>query len=233
MSIPAVSLGLITLMPRVIVYNSVSVDGAIKDFEINVELHYKVAGKIGADAMLVGSNTAKSGIEMFTDAFPSEEPADFFKPAIDEVDDRPFWIIPDSRGVLNGLLHVLRRSGYSKDVILLVSSKTPSGYLEYLKARNFDFIIAGDNYVDYTVALEEINRRYGVKTLVTDSGGILAGILIERGLVDEIQLLVSPQIVGKTASNLFRNINQNVKLQLLNSRSVNNSHVLLIYKVIR
>ena len=47
------------MMPKVIIYNSVSVDGAIKDFEVDVQLHYAVAGEIGADALLAGSNTAK------------------------------------------------------------------------------------------------------------------------------------------------------------------------------
>ena len=53
------------MIPKVTVYNSVSVDGAIKDFEVDVQLHYAVAGEIGADALLAGSNTAKTGIELF------------------------------------------------------------------------------------------------------------------------------------------------------------------------
>jgi 2,5-diamino-6-(ribosylamino)-4(3H)-pyrimidinone 5'-phosphate reductase len=46
------------MLPKVIVYNSVSVDGAIKDFDVDIALHYEVLGKLGADALLVGSNTA-------------------------------------------------------------------------------------------------------------------------------------------------------------------------------
>ena len=31
------------MLPKVVVYNSVSVDGAIKDFDVDVALHYEVA----------------------------------------------------------------------------------------------------------------------------------------------------------------------------------------------
>jgi hypothetical protein len=34
------------MLPRCVVFNSVSVDGAIKDFDLNIALHYEVLGKI-------------------------------------------------------------------------------------------------------------------------------------------------------------------------------------------
>jgi hypothetical protein len=36
-----------------------------RDFNVNVQLHYELLGRIGADVLLVGSNMAKMGIEMF------------------------------------------------------------------------------------------------------------------------------------------------------------------------
>lgn len=221
------------MLPKVVVYNSVSVDGAIKDFDVDVQLHYEVLGRIGADALLAGSNTAKTGVELFMKTVPPEEPSDFFKPNLQEDDDRPIWVIADSRGVLQGVLHIHRKSGYAKDIVLLVSSRTSGAYLDYLKARNYDFIVAGDDHVDYRAALEELNKCYGIRTVVTDTGGVLAGILLESGLVDEVQLLVSPEIVGKKAVNLFRTLSQAVKLELIKNEAVKENHTLLIYKVSR
>ncbi len=129
-----------------------------------------------------------------------------------------------------GLLHVYRQSGYGKDVIILVSSTTPKGYLEYLKERNYDYIVAGSDHVDYRAALEELNRRYGFETIVTDTGGVLAIILLEQGLVSEIQLFVAPQIVGKKAVGLFRSLTQPVKLRLKRTKKVK-EHALLVYEV--
>jgi 2,5-diamino-6-(ribosylamino)-4(3H)-pyrimidinone 5'-phosphate reductase len=219
------------MLPKVIVYTSVSVDGAIKDFDVDIALHYEVAGRIEAEAMLVGSETARSGIELFTKPLPPEQPSDFMKPQIEADDERPYWAIADSRGILEGLLHIYRQSGYGKDVIILASNKTPKTYLEYLKARNYDYIVAGNDHVDYKTALEELNKLYGVKTVATDTGGVLASVLLEQGLVDEVQLLVAPQIVGKKAVNLFRSLNHTVKLELIRCETIKENYVLLAYRV--
>jgi 2,5-diamino-6-(ribosylamino)-4(3H)-pyrimidinone 5'-phosphate reductase len=219
------------MSPKVIIYNSVSVDGAIKDFDINIGLHYEVLGRIGADAILAGSSTVKTGIEFFVKDVPLEQPSDFAKPKNDFNDKRSIWVIADSKGILKGLLHIFRRSEYTKDVKLLVTNQTSKEYLNYLKIRNYDFIVAGDDHVDFSLALEELEERYGLKTVVTDTGGILASVLLDRKLVDEVQLLISPQIVGNKATNLFRTLTQDVRLELVRHQTINKSHVLLIYKV--
>jgi 2,5-diamino-6-(ribosylamino)-4(3H)-pyrimidinone 5'-phosphate reductase len=90
--------------------------------------------------------------------------------------------------------------------------------LDYLIAKHYDFIVAGEDHVDYRVAMEELNNRYAIRTVVTNTGGVLAAALLERKLVDELRLLISPKIVGKKAVNLFRNPNQLVKLDLLKNK---------------
>jgi len=219
------------MLPKVVVHNSVSLDGAIKGFDVDIGLHYQVAGEIGAELMLVGSDTAKNGIELFMKTVPKEQPSDFQKPQIKEGDERAYWAIADSRGKLEGLLHVYRQSGYGKDVLILASETTPKAYLEYLKARNYDYIVAGNDHVDYHKALEELNRRYGIETVATDTGGVLAGVLLEEGLVDEVKLLVFPEVVGEKAITLFRSLKHPVKLSLVDCKKIKDSQVLLTYKV--
>jgi 2,5-diamino-6-(ribosylamino)-4(3H)-pyrimidinone 5'-phosphate reductase len=102
--------------------------------------------------------------------------------------------------------------------------------LDYLNERNYDFIVAGSDHVDLRMALEELNRRYGFKTVATDTGGVLAAVLLEEGLVDEVQLLVSPEIVGEKAVNLFRAVKAPVKLELVGCEAIKNL-VLLSYRV--
>jgi 2,5-diamino-6-(ribosylamino)-4(3H)-pyrimidinone 5'-phosphate reductase len=218
------------MLPKVVVYNSVSVDGAIKDFDVNIALHYKVAGRIDAQAILIGSDTAKSGIDMFLKTIPEELRDDFVKPTFEESDSRPYWAIADSRAKLKGLLHVYRQSGYCKDVIVLVSKITSKDYLEYLQERNYDYIVTGTDHVDYRAALEELYRRYEFNTIVTDTGGILASILLENGLVSEVQLFVAPQIIGKNAVPLFRSLNHPINVKLMQTKSIR-GHALLVYRV--
>jgi 2,5-diamino-6-(ribosylamino)-4(3H)-pyrimidinone 5'-phosphate reductase len=48
------------MSPRVIMYNSISIDGSVKDFELDIGLHYELADKIKADAHLIGSENGKN-----------------------------------------------------------------------------------------------------------------------------------------------------------------------------
>jgi 2,5-diamino-6-(ribosylamino)-4(3H)-pyrimidinone 5'-phosphate reductase len=220
------------MSPRVIMYNSVSIDGSVKDFELDVGLHYELADKVKADAHLIGSETAKTGIEIFTEQIPTETQVDFVKPAAKLEDKKPIWVISDSGGKLKGLLHVYRRSCYCRDVIILVTNKTPEDYITYLKERNYSMIVAGEEKVDFRAALDELALLYNVKTVLTDSGGGLNSVLIQEGLVDELGLLISPMIVGKNATNLFRHVENKVNLELIRTERIRTNHLLVFYRVL-
>ena len=124
-------------MLKVVMHNSVSLDGAILGFDLNMELHYRVTGRYKADIQLVGSNTVKMGIDMFGVEIPPEEESDFKKPEKDT--GLPYWVIPDTRGVLVGILHYLRRTEFCRDILVLVSEKTDRDYLQYLEERDCDY----------------------------------------------------------------------------------------------
>lgn len=222
------------MLPRVVIHNSVSLDGSTTGFTANLDVHYGILGSYEPDAMIIGSNTAKTGTQFFCEKIPQEEESDFKKPEILPDDTRAYWMIADSRGILEGLMHVFRRSEYSKGVIVLVSEKTPEGYLNYLKERNYDIIQAGAERVDIKQALEIAAERHGFKLIVSDSGGILNSILLEQGLVEEISLILTPEIVGKNGTNLFRGIEKSgVQLELVKNEIVEKKYVHLVYRVLK
>lgn len=222
------------MLPKVIIHNSISIDGSTTGFDANLIVHYKILSSYQPDAMIVGSNTAKTGTEFFCDRIPTEEESDFQKPEVQSDDPRAYWLIADSRGALEGLLHVFRRSEYCKDVIVLVSERTPERYINYLKERNYDFIRAGADRVDIRQALEIANERYGFKLIVSDSGGVLNGILLEHGLVEEISLILNPEIAGKNGTGLFRKFEKSgVRLELLRDEVVEKKYVHLVYRVLK
>jgi 2,5-diamino-6-(ribosylamino)-4(3H)-pyrimidinone 5'-phosphate reductase len=151
---------------------------------------------------------------------------------IREGEVKPYWVLSDSKGKLKGLLHVYRRSCYCKDVIILVTNKTPEDYISYLKERNYNIIVTGDENIDFRVALDKITLYYSVKSLLTDSGGGLTSTLLKEGLVDEVALLFSPVIVGKNSTNLFRYLDDKVNLELIRSERIRSNHMLVIYRVL-
>ncbi|MFZ2499736.1 MAG: RibD family protein [Methanosarcina sp.] len=222
------------MLPKLVIHNSISLDGSTTGFEANIGIHYKILSSYQPDAMIVGSNTAKTGTQFFCETVPPEEESDFQKPEIQSDDPRAYWVIADSRGVLEGLLHVFRHSEYSKDVIVLVSEKTPEPYINYLKERNYDFIRTGADRVNIKRALEIASERYGFKLVVSDSGGVLNSILLEHGLVEEISLILSPEIAGKKGTNLFRNLEKGgIQLELIRNEIVEKKYVHLVYRVLK
>jgi 2,5-diamino-6-(ribosylamino)-4(3H)-pyrimidinone 5'-phosphate reductase len=216
------------LLPKLILHNSISLDGSLTNFEPNMELHYQIAGNYRADAHLIGSKTMSAGFELFNEPIPEENQSDFKKP--NRSDSLPYWVIVDSKGSLKGTLHAGRRFEYSKDIIVLISEETPQDYVEYLQERDYDFHVVGKKHVDLKCALELLDQKYGVKTVLADTGSVLGNLLLNQGLVTEISLLVHPVIVGPSCYGMFIDA-QNLKLNLICSESFNEKYVWLTYTV--
>ena len=218
--------------PKTIMHNSVSLDGSFTDFEVNMGLHYQIASRFKADANLIGSNTIKSGIEIYGGEIPPENELDFQKP--DRDTSLPYWIIVDTKGITKGLLHTCRSFEFCKDVIVLISQKTSQDYINYLKERNYDYLVCGNEYVNFEKALSDLKLQYGIKTILIDSGPTLNGVLLSNGLIDEISLLVYPVLVRNNQDKLLANLNtedQNINLELLSYELLDKNFMLLKYQV--
>jgi 2,5-diamino-6-(ribosylamino)-4(3H)-pyrimidinone 5'-phosphate reductase len=221
-------------VPEVIIHNSVSLDGSFTDFEVNMELHYKIANRYKADANLIGSNTIAKGMEIYRGEIPPENEADFNKSNRDVA--LPYWVIADTKGVTKGMLHTCRSFEFCKDVIVLISQQTNEDYINYLKERNYDYIVCGNGRVDFRKALSILSTNYGIKKILVDSGPTLNGALLSQGFVGEISLLIAPTIVGKKSNKLLADLNMgknNVDLELLAFEGLDSGLVLLRYKVLK
>jgi 2,5-diamino-6-(ribosylamino)-4(3H)-pyrimidinone 5'-phosphate reductase len=208
---------------------STSLDGSLTDFEVDMGQHYQIAGEYKADANLIGSNTIKKGVELYGEAQP-EKRTDFSKPERDK--NLPNWVIIDSKGILQGLLHEVRRFEFCKDVIVLISRATPKEYIEYLKDRKYDHHVVGDKQVDIGKALDILSEEYGVSRILVDAGSTLGNILLKMRLVTKISILVHPIIVGGRSHNMFRNIEENIELKLMKNKTLDNDNILLEYEPI-
>jgi 2,5-diamino-6-(ribosylamino)-4(3H)-pyrimidinone 5'-phosphate reductase len=224
------------MLPKVITHNAISLDGSISGFPIDLEKYYSIVGGYAPDAMLVGSATAKAGIEMYADSIPDESPSDFVKPPrIATGRELPYWVIPDNHGMLQGRLHVFRRSGYCRDVIILLSEKSPDSYAKYLLERNYETIITGHEDVDLSRSLELLHEKYSCNTVVTDSGGNLNRALLEKGLADEISILINPVLVDEKHPKLFRHLelpSKPIQLELLSAEKLD-GQLLVRYRVVK
>jgi len=217
------------MLPKVIVHNSLSLDGSLTGFEPNMGLHYQIAGSYRPAVHLIGSETAKIGLELFGDGIVHEQVSDFVKQKREK--SLPFWVIPDTKGKLKGKLHALRGFEFCRDVIMLVSEATPREYIDYLKERQYDYFVIGKEHVDLRQALEFAYVRFGAKRVLTDTGRVLSNLLMEQGLVDELSLLIHPLVVGEKSYNMFGNMTQNPKLVLRRYEKLEKGLMWLVYRV--
>jgi len=215
------------MLPKIIVHNSISIDGSLINFEVNMALHYKIAGSFNADMHLVGSNTAKMGIDLFLKEIPQETQGDCKKPKKKGI----LWAIPDTTGKMKGLLHILRQSEYCKDVVVLISEKTSKEYIGYLQEREYNYYVVGEDKCNLKQSLELLKEKHNAKTILTDTGSILSNLLIKQGLVSEISLLIHPVIVGKKAYNMFAHLEKNIKLELTQKKSFKKGYVWNLYQI--
>ncbi len=180
------------MLPEVVIHNMVSLDGRMDWLNVDVGLYYELALRLGYDAVLSGSETMMAGTEGLGEEgwqeMENTEPlnAEFARHAL---------IIVDSGGRMQQV-HRMRRTAYWGDTLVLCSQNTPKTYLAYLEEHGMKSIIAGAEKVDLRKALVELKSRFSIERIRVDSGGVLNGVLLRAGLVDEVSVLVAPVLVG-------------------------------------
>jgi 2,5-diamino-6-(ribosylamino)-4(3H)-pyrimidinone 5'-phosphate reductase len=180
--------------PRVIVHSAVSLDGRLSGFETDVGLYYEIAGRLGAQAILSGSNTVLSG---FAAGPENDPPAETPPPS--SSDDRPVLVVVDSRGRID-FWERIRRQPYWRGVIALGSQATPASALAIQQSAGIDSVVAGKRRVDLAKALSRIAEPHGVRIVRVDAGGRLIGALLRASLVDEVSLLIHPVLAGSAGT---------------------------------
>jgi riboflavin biosynthesis pyrimidine reductase len=115
-----------------------------------------------------------------------------------EVVDRPglkrWLVVVDGRGRIRG--------GYKGDehagthTLHLVSHGVPADYLAFLQRERIPYLIAGERRVDLAKVLQKVGAKLGVECLLSMAGGRLNGALLREGLIDEVNILFTPRLIG-------------------------------------
>ena len=224
------------VLPKVIIYNYISLDGRINGFNADKKLYYQLASQWSLDAVLMGTDTLLRNFNIKSDELHESE--NFEVPEVDKNDSRPLLVVPDSRGRIHVWSEVIR-TGLFRDILVLCSRSTPQEYLNFLDERFIKYMVIGYEKVNLGIALEEIYIQFGVKSLRVDSGGRLNGVLLRDDLVDEIYVLVHPAMVGGTSPNSIyiapdlTSTEGVLDLKLLKMEKLKNEIILLHYRIMK
>jgi len=223
------------MLPHVILHIGMSIDGRI-DWGVGDEgLYYELAAHFNADVMLTGSRTMLTAYASQDIPQEDDEPLESRELHPLHV---PLLVVVDSRGQVRGWSQI-KKEPYWRNAMALCSRSTPLEYLDYLQKRHVEYVVMGDERVDLRAALEELNARYGVKTVRVDSGGILNGALLRAGLVDEVSVLIGPCLVGGTTPrSIFvapdlTSAEGVIPLKLIHMEAVRGDTIWLRYEAVR
>lgn len=81
-------------------------------------------------------------------------------------------------------------------VVEVVTKQAPKAYLEFLRAKQIPYIIAGEDEFDLEEILVKVKKYFKIDPLVVSGGAITNGLFLNAGLVDEISLVVTPNVSG-------------------------------------
>jgi 2,5-diamino-6-(ribosylamino)-4(3H)-pyrimidinone 5'-phosphate reductase len=94
------------------------------------------------------------------------------------------------------------RSGYKGTenagghVLHLVSFAASPAYLAFLRGERIPYLVGGQEHADLPGALRKLREALGVRALRLWGGGILNGVMLRAGLIDEVHLIVKPALIG-------------------------------------
>lgn len=81
-------------------------------------------------------------------------------------------------------------------LLVLACERTPLSYLAWLRTLEVPYLLAGSDRVDLALALEKMRSLLTATCVVSQGGGGINGALLRGGLVDELQMIWFPVVIG-------------------------------------
>ena len=105
------------------------------------------------------------------------------------------WLlVTDGRGRLRGGYTGAERPNCH--ILHLTSRAAPPEYLAFLREREIPYWIVGEERVDLALAIRCLRAELGIDCLLSEAGARLNGALLRAGLVDELHLILRPELIG-------------------------------------
>lgn len=83
-------------------------------------------------------------------------------------------------------------------IIEVLTGKASNAYKAFLRKLNISYIIAGQDSLDYALALTKIKTLFGVETLMLGGGGVLNWSFMQAGMCDELSMVIAAAADGSS-----------------------------------
>ena len=196
----------------------------IRDLEKGLHQYYDLEQETDLFSLNTGRVFAKIGVNDL-ESDPEKTPVNFVV-----IDNEPHL-------TEKGVVYLLKKS----ERVFIVTTRSDHPAI-HLSANNAHLIpILYKERIDFSDLMQKLRNSYGAEKLTIQSGGTMNATLLREGLIDKIRIVVAPALIGgrNTAtlvdgeslheeSELFR-----IRpLELLKAEPLENSYLLLEYKVL-
>jgi hypothetical protein len=205
--------------PKVVIYGAASVDGRLtiapgvllmfgdktwetiagSDQEIADWLRstHKPQAYLEGSSSLVTKNTRPKPLPPFKGESKSLYKDYLPGSVVKRPQHRGWFVTVDSKGLIRWVYKEYPSEEWKGwHLMVLVSNQTPPEYLAYLQKETIPYLVVGEDRVDLKQALEKMQRKLGIRSVMSTSPGKLGGALLRAGLVDEVNVLFLPAIIG-------------------------------------
>ena len=143
------------------------------------------------DAILVGVETVLQDDPELT-ARPNGSPA---------AAPQPLRVVLDSHGRAPAGARVLRHQDLAPTLIATTEA-APAPWRAEMEQRGIRVLVcpATDGRVALPALLESLGRDCGILSLLVEGGGVVNGAFFDQGLVNKVQAVVAPMIIGGNAA---------------------------------
>ncbi|MDX6531489.1 MAG: diaminohydroxyphosphoribosylaminopyrimidine deaminase [Blastocatellia bacterium] len=134
------------------------------------------------DAIMVGGRTAREDDPLLTDRSGKKRR----RPLVRVVIEQYLRISPESQ---------LAQTTDAAPVLIFVHGDSDSDIVDALQARGVEVISQGGAALELSNVLQELGKR-SIQSVLVEGGPILAGLLLDAGLVNKITFFIAPMIIG-------------------------------------
>lgn len=148
-----------------------------------------------------------------------------------------YYISIDTSGKLGWKENVVRWAGHDAPIIEVLTGKASNAYKDFLRRMEISYIICGEDELDYELVLTKLKEFFGLELVMLGGGGLVNWSFVERGLCDEMSLVVTPVADGSSDKpSLFESrpgysTNVPVAFELIQVEKIDGDGLWLRYRV--
>ena len=111
-----------------------------------------------------------------------------------------YYVSVDPSGTLGWKNTTLTYIDTTAHVIEVLTGRASNAYKDFLCRLGISYIIAGEDALNYGLALSKLKELFGIETLMLGGGAALNWSFLQAGMCDEVSVVVAAAADGSSAT---------------------------------